>query len=122
MDLNLTPEQESFRDELRAWLADNVPEPWQGENQDGDEYWSYLRAWQRTLFDGSWAGVSWPKEYGGIGASPIQTSIFRAEVAKAKTPKSVGAIGETRVGPTIMVLCPSMGKVKIAQVLSHAHS
>ena len=104
MDLNLTAEEIAFRDELRTWLADNVPEPWPREkiSEDPGPYWDYLRGWQRRLFDGGWAGVSWPKAFGGRGASPIQTSIYLAEIARARTPQQVGVIGEALVGPTIM--------------------
>ena len=104
MDLNLTPDEASFRDELRTWLADNVPAPWprdqQGEDNEG--YWEFLRSWQRKMFDGGWAGISWPKQFGGRGVSPIQQSIFLAEVARARAPQHVGVIGEGLVGPTIM--------------------
>ncbi len=105
MDLNLTAEEQAYRDELRAWLADNVPEPWpKDQRTEGHpEYWQYLRDWQRKLFDGGWAGTSWPKEFGGGGASPIQQSIFLSEVVRAKAPESVGVIGEQLVGPTVIV-------------------
>ena len=104
MDLKLTSQQRAFRDELRSWLADNVPEPWPRDQRGdkNDAYWSYLRGWQRRLFDGSWAGLSWPTEYGGRGASPIQKSLFLAEMARAAAPQQVGVIGEALVGPTIM--------------------
>jgi alkylation response protein AidB-like acyl-CoA dehydrogenase len=105
MDLNLNQDEQAFRDELRSWLAAGVPDPLardlQGEGSG--QYWDYLRGWQRKLFDGGWAGVSWPKEYGGRGASPIQQSIFLAEVARARAPQHLGVIGEGLVGPTIMV-------------------
>lgn len=105
MDLNLTDEERSFRDELRAWLQENVPEPWPPEarGEKSPEYWAHLRAWQGKLFEGGWAGLSWPTEYGGRGASPIQQSIFLAEVARSKAPQQLGVIGEGLVGPTIMV-------------------
>ncbi len=104
MDLKLTPEEVSFRDELRAWLADNVPEPWPREKRkEKDGYYEFLRHWQRKLFDGGWAGLSWPKKYGGRGVSPIQQSIFLSEVVRAKAPDNLGVIGEGLVGPTMMV-------------------
>ena len=67
MDLNLTPQEQQFRNELRAWLKENLPEPWSeplDEPQVRDRYWSFLRDWQRKLFEGGWTGFSWPKEYG----------------------------------------------------------
>lgn len=105
MDLNPTAQQQTFRDELRAWLADNVPEPWPKDQRTEShlDYWQFLRDWQKKLFDGGWAGTSWPKEYGGGGASPIQQSIFLSEVVRAKAPESVGVIGEQLVGPTVIV-------------------
>ena len=105
MDLNLTEEEQSFRDALRAWLAKNVPEPWPREERTETHrnYWRFLRDWQRKLFDGGWAGTSWPKEYGGGGASPIQQSIYLSEIVRAKAPDSLGVIGEQLVGPTVIV-------------------
>ena len=66
MDLNLTPEETKFRDELRSWLEANVPKDW-GEWREKplEESFPYLRAWQKKLYEGGWAAVSWPKEYGG---------------------------------------------------------
>ena len=64
MDLNLTPGEREFRDEFRAWLGENVPGEWAGGgtgSEDRAEYVEYLRAWQRKLYDGGWAGISWPK-------------------------------------------------------------
>ena len=66
MDLNLTTEELAFRDELRAWLASNVPKDWnEWREKPMEESFPYLRAWQRKLHEGRWAAVSWPKEYGG---------------------------------------------------------
>ena len=105
MDLKLTAEEQAYRDELRSWLADNVPEPWPRDQRTEThlEYWKFLRSWQRKLFDGGWAGTSWPKEFGGGGASPIQQSIYLSEVVRAKAPESLGVIGEQLVGPTVIV-------------------
>ncbi len=106
MDLSYTTEELKFRDELRAWLAENVPAPLPKDrrSENNPEYWQYLRDWQRKLFDGGWAGLSWPTEFGGRGASPIQQSLFLAEMAHAKAPEHLGVIGEGLVGPTIVVV------------------
>jgi alkylation response protein AidB-like acyl-CoA dehydrogenase len=106
MDLKPTPDEQAFRDELRAWLADNVPEAWPGD-QRGEanaDYWQHLRDWQRKLSEGGWAGISWPVEFGGRGATPIQQSIFLGEVARARAPEHLGVIGEGLVGPTIIAV------------------
>ncbi len=107
MDLNLTPGEQSFRDEFRAWLAENVPEEWAGGgagSEDREDYFNYLRAWQRKLYDGGWAGISWPKEFGGRGASLMEQAIFQEELARANAPQLVGTIGLSLVGPTIIAL------------------
>lgn len=103
MDLNLTQEESQFRDSVREWLETNLGEFADLGGREGDpEALNSMRAWQRKLFDGGWAGVSWPKEYGGRGASPIEESIFLSELAGSKAPERVGVIGEGLVGPTII--------------------
>ena len=68
MDLTLSPQEQAFRDELRDWLAANHP----GEEPEGDEAaFEFRKDWQRTLADAGWAGISWPEEYGGRGATLI---------------------------------------------------
>jgi len=95
MDLNLTPDEQSFRDEFRAWLQENV-----FEAKTVDE----LKRWQRTLFEGGWAGISWPKQYGGRGATLMQQAIFQEELALAGAPQLIGVIGLSLVGPTIIAM------------------
>ena len=106
MDLNLTTEERTFRDEVRVWLKEHVPPPYQAPRGEGGQvvqaYYDYLRQWQRTMFDGGWAGIAWPKEFGGRGANPIQQAIFSAELTRANAPERVGVLGEGLVGPTIM--------------------
>lgn len=103
MDLRLTDAESSFRDEFRAWLQANLPtDREEGGRESDPNYWNSLRAWQRTLFEGGWAGVSWPKAFGGRGATPIEESIYLGELAAAKAPERVGVIGEGLVGPTII--------------------
>ena len=107
MDLTLTPEELQFRDSLRAWLKANLPPPWTGDSQGIEgkaAYLEYLSAWQRKLFEGGWAGISWPAEYGGRGASPIEQAIFKEELALADAPERLGVIGEGLVGPTIIAM------------------
>src|SRR3712207_7051246 len=84
MDLTFTDEQTAFRDELRGWLAENAP----GTDPEHDEDASYAfrRDWQRRLQEGGWAGVHWPKEYGGRGAPPTETASFFDEPAKSRAP------------------------------------
>ena len=107
MDLNLTADEQAFRDEFRAWLKANVPAPWTKGglgSESGGEYVDYLKRWQRTLFEGGWAGIAWPKKFGGRGATLMQQAIFQEELALADAPHLIGTIGLSLVGPTIIAL------------------
>ncbi|HEX2775414.1 MAG TPA: acyl-CoA dehydrogenase family protein, partial [Candidatus Acidoferrales bacterium] len=103
MDLNLTDEELKFRDELRAWLASNVPKDWkEWREKPMEESFPYLRAWQRKLQEGRWAAVSWPKEYGGRSASLMQQAIFWEEMARVEAPPMANSLGLGLIGPTII--------------------
>ena len=107
MDLTLSAEELQFRNTVRGWLQANVPPQWTRPLKDAEskrEHLEYLRDWQRTLFDGGWAGLSWPKEHGGRGVSIIEQSIFQEELAIAQAPDRLGVIGEGLVGPTIIAV------------------
>jgi alkylation response protein AidB-like acyl-CoA dehydrogenase len=103
MDLNLSPDELQFRDELRAWLKANVPKDWnEYRNESLEDRFEYLKRWQRKLYDGGWAGISWPKEYGGRGASLMQQVIFWQEMALASAPPLANTLGLGIIGPTII--------------------
>jgi alkylation response protein AidB-like acyl-CoA dehydrogenase len=100
VDLTFTEDQAAFRDELRAWFADNPP----GEApQDEDAAQIWRRDWQRRLHEGGWAGVHWPSEYGGRGATLTETAIFFEELGRARAPLPVNVLGLLLGGPTLMV-------------------
>ncbi|MGZ4211000.1 MAG: acyl-CoA dehydrogenase [Actinomycetota bacterium] len=106
MDFRDTPEEAAFRKEVRDWLGANLDrEQIQTQLSVGpqEERVDHLRAWQGKLHDGGWAGVSWPKEYGGRGASLIEQAIFYQEMARAKAPPPINVIGLGMAGPTIIV-------------------
>ena len=99
MDLTLSPQEESFRDELRGWLADNHP----GPAPDGDEAaFQFQRDWQRTLAEARWAGLSWPEEYGGRGATLVEQAIFNEEMAAARAPSVANVLGLVMGGPVVI--------------------
>jgi alkylation response protein AidB-like acyl-CoA dehydrogenase len=100
VDLSLTPEEQAFRDELREWLADN--HPGEAPAGDGQAQFEFEREWQRKLHAGGWAGVSWPKEYGGRGATLIEQSIFGTELARAKAPRPANVLGLVMGGPVVI--------------------
>ena len=99
MDLTLSPSEQAFRDELRAWLADNHP----GEEPKGDDAaFDFRRDWQRKLHAAGYAGLSWPTEYGGRGATLVEQAIFGEETARAKTPSPVNVLGLVMGGPVVI--------------------
>src|SRR5260370_4457650 len=80
MDFDFTPEQETFRQEVRAWLAENVPADLKGRGfassrADVKEL-QRLRDWQRTLHKAGYVGMDWPAEYGGSGRLITATDIL----------------------------------------------
>ncbi len=103
MDFRDTPEEASFRAELRSWFARNLPADWaQRPLQVGRYSDDESRAWSRKLFDGGYAGLTWPKHYGGQGAPHTFQGIFLEESARAGAPAHIGVIGIGMAGPTII--------------------
>lgn len=102
MDLNWTPEDSLFRERVRDWLADHVPVK---ARPAGAEAVIFDRTWQRELMNGGWAGISWPKEYGGQGLSLTQQMIWYEENAKAGAPATgVFFVAQMHAGPTLIVM------------------
>jgi alkylation response protein AidB-like acyl-CoA dehydrogenase len=105
VDLNLTPQELQFRDEVRTWFAANVPKDWvkrRNAEESMQARFDYLRAWQRKLFDAGWAGISWPKAYGGRGASVMEQVIFTEEMARAEAPPMANVLALGIIGPTVI--------------------
>jgi alkylation response protein AidB-like acyl-CoA dehydrogenase len=101
MDLDLTPEQQAFRDEIRTWLAANVPEePLQP--QSVEEGVAQHRAWEKRLFEAGYAAISWPSQYGGRDADMLSTAIFQEEYARAEAPVRLNVLGLGLAGPTLI--------------------
>src|SRR3984885_1384173 len=101
MNLDFSPEDEELRATIRAWLTANVPvEPRPEERKALREY---DLSWQRRQFEGGWAGIAWPVEYGGLGLTLIQQLIWHEEYARAHAP-DVGAsfVGLNHGGPTLI--------------------
>jgi len=99
VDLTLSPSEQAFRDELRAWLEENHP----GEEPKGEnEAFEFRRTWQRRLHEAGYAGLSWPKEYGGRGATLVEQAIFGEELARAKAPPAANLLGLVMGGPVVI--------------------
>lgn len=101
MDLAYTEEHKAFREEIRSWLAANVPsEPL--KTFDTEEGFQQHREWESKLNEGRWGMVTWPSELGGRDADLIQWLIFEDEYYKAKAPLRVNQNGIFLLGPTLM--------------------
>jgi alkylation response protein AidB-like acyl-CoA dehydrogenase len=99
VDLTLSPSEEEFRDGLRAWLQENHP----GEEPEGDEAaFEFRRQWQRKLHEAGYAGLSWPEDYGGRGATLIEQAIFGQEMVRAKAPQPANVLGLVMGGPVVI--------------------
>jgi alkylation response protein AidB-like acyl-CoA dehydrogenase len=102
MDLTFSEREIAFRDELRAWLAENSPDERPTNGDEGAEY-AWRRAWQRRLYDAGWAAPAWPTEYGGRGASLTESAIYFEEIGRARVPLPANVLGVLLGGPTLMV-------------------
>jgi alkylation response protein AidB-like acyl-CoA dehydrogenase len=106
LDFTFSPEEERFRRELREWLEANLPSGW---GTPGYEYpktyeeWATVRRqWDRTLHAGGYAGLAWPREYGGRGATLIEQIIYFEEIARARAPEELNRGAKLLLGPTII--------------------
>jgi alkylation response protein AidB-like acyl-CoA dehydrogenase len=107
MKLSFTAADEKFREEIAAWLRDNLCgefEQLRFRGGPGDEHMfpEERKGWERKLAEGGWIGLAWPKEYGGRAASIEQQVIFHEEYARAGGPGRMGHIGEGLNGPTLI--------------------
>jgi alkylation response protein AidB-like acyl-CoA dehydrogenase len=105
MEFNYSPEQEAYRMEVRRWLEANQPPPLnrqQKETVDDDAMWDRLKAWHKKLYHAGWAGLTWPKEYGGRGATFIEQVIFQQELGRLGLPMGCNVLGTIMTGPAIM--------------------
>ncbi len=105
MDFSLTPEQETFRQTVRAWLKTNIPREWKhvGSSEiPRPEAYELLRRWQRSLHEAGFIGLTWPKEYGGRGLTFMEELILAEEMALAKAPPILNVLGVGMAGPTII--------------------
>ncbi|MBP6762692.1 MAG: acyl-CoA dehydrogenase family protein [Thauera sp.] len=101
MDLAYTPRQKAFREEVRAWLAANLPaEPLL--SYDTREGFEQHRAWERKLFDARLSMVIWPEALGGRGCDLIEWLIFEEEYYGAGAPMRVNQNGQLLLGPTLI--------------------
>lgn len=104
MDISLSPADETFRQEVRAFLdaelSDELREA--GRLTSGiftDKKWNML--WHKKLYAKGWVAPSWPKEYGGTGWTVTQRHIFSSECARAGAP-TLSPLGLQMCGPMLI--------------------
>ncbi|MFI1970929.1 acyl-CoA dehydrogenase [Streptomyces cinnamoneus] len=100
MDLGFTAVERSLRAEARAWLAAHVP-PEPLASLETEAGFAQHRAWERTLHEGRWSVVSWPREYGGRGCSLLEWLVFEEEYHAAGAPARVSQNGVHLLAPTL---------------------
>jgi alkylation response protein AidB-like acyl-CoA dehydrogenase len=105
MDLRYSEAEEKFRSELKQWLGEVLPKlPAKPSALDWPARRAYDTTWQKMLFEAGYAGIDWPVEGGGRGASPVEQLIYLEELEKAHAPYvGVNFVGLLHAGPTIVV-------------------
>lgn len=107
MDLSFSKEQEEYRQHVKKWLLNNIPEGWGTPKyilpDDEEARGKILRDWDRKLYEGGFAGISWPKEYGGQGLTHVEEIIFDEEAGKLNAPSGVNVLGKLLLGPTLLL-------------------
>jgi alkylation response protein AidB-like acyl-CoA dehydrogenase len=106
MDFHYSLEDEAFRAELRTWLDANAPKGIERNDdpfaEDSTEDWQGRRRWHQKMNAAGWVGITWPKEYGGRGATLTQSLIYEEELSRVPVPRLLNALGIALVGPTLM--------------------
>ena len=109
MDFDDTPAEHGFRAEVREWLDANVEPRYRTgsaaiglANVNNATYAEECRAWQRRLFDGGWAGLTWPTGFGGRGAGIMDQLIFGQEQNRYAVPTGLFLVAANMVGPTLI--------------------
>ena len=112
MDSHDTPEEARHRREIRSWLEQHLPpgwgqpgfrEPGSGGSEGAEERVAFAREWQGKRYEGGWAGLDWPVEFGGRGASILECMIYHEEYHRARAPDLIVlSVGTALVGPTLI--------------------
>jgi hypothetical protein len=121
LQLRYSDSDEKFRAELRAWLSEAVPahrEPPAGHDWNARR--AYDTGWQRKLCDAGYAGINWPREYGGRDLALTEQLVYYEEIARAKAPYvGVNFVGLLHGGPTIIAEgTPEQKARHVPQILS----
>jgi len=113
VDFDDTSREAAVREAARTWLGQSAPRrdagtlairrKWRDASPEAQlEHVRACKEWQRKLFEGGWAGITWPTEYGGRGGTAIEQAIFNQEMARFEVESGALAVGVGMVGPTLM--------------------
>ena len=105
MEFSYPAEVEEFRTELRDWLSANLTDELIAARRPAgrdDAAFDMLRAWNHTMADAGWAAVSWPRDYGGRGATVLEQLVYTEETTRARAPMPLNVIGLNNIAPAIM--------------------
>jgi alkylation response protein AidB-like acyl-CoA dehydrogenase len=105
VDFSYPAEVEQFRAELREWLLVNLTDELVAARRPSgrdDATFEMLRGWSATMSDAGWAAVSWPREYGGRGATVLEQLVYTEETTRARAPMPLNVIGMNNIAPAIM--------------------
>ncbi|HZN14340.1 MAG TPA: acyl-CoA dehydrogenase family protein [Acidimicrobiales bacterium] len=105
MELKDSAEEAAFRAEVRAWLDATLPTlPAHPPRDDWAARRQFDTDWQKRLYEAGYAGINWPAEYGGRGATPAEQLVFLEEMAATSAPNvGVNFVGLLHAGPTVMM-------------------
>src|SRR6266576_1958874 len=117
MELRDTPDEAAFRQDVRDFIAQNLPSS--SKQRGARRFEDADREWSHKLGEAGYAGLTWPKEYGGAGAPYSHQAIFLEELARAEAPSHLGVIGLGMAGPTIIAWgTPEQKERYLARILS----
>jgi alkylation response protein AidB-like acyl-CoA dehydrogenase len=106
VDFSFSDAELAFAAEARAWLEANLPAEWRRDHcwtRVEDPLWIEIaRRWQHTLYDGGWAAISWPPEYGGRGATVVERWLFDQALDQAGAPRPPSASYADLIGPALL--------------------
>ena len=103
MEFKFTPEDDTFRQELRSFVQQELPDDWEGGGRWPEEWdWEFTRDMRQKLARKGWLTMHWPQEYGGQDASPVRSAIYNEELAYLRAPGR-DIFGVRMLGPTLMI-------------------
>jgi alkylation response protein AidB-like acyl-CoA dehydrogenase len=116
MDFNDSPEEAAYRDKARAWLEENAAAhkstSANGRRPNSPEHMAAAKAWQAKKAENGYACITWPKEWGGGGGTPIQSVIFGQEEGKVGVNYGYFTIGLGMCVPTVMAFADAETKTR----------